>query len=315
MKKLNLLNVVALFFIFSSSAYAKNQCEGLFNTTTESATEMPHYLKIEKNSQLESKSVLNLTTGDFDKDPKTSAIEIIRRAMLSPNYAVMEKNFLNKDKLTLGVSITPEHILEIIYSAESRLEDQFIIEQINLRTITGYKLKIAENILNEESFDLKASQFEIAKYLPPGYSINLRAPLAIRGATLSHLANYAKSLDLFSKEELRKLFNEKTPRQISNAIFFRKAKELFVKVLIKEPFKIAIGGAMMFTLFNADRAIEMLPTHLVSKPAIVQQTKLESVQFEQTVKNADGKEVKLKVTARETSQSERIDYSLTATSK
>lgn len=294
--------------LWQSSSVLAQRCESLFTEQAQKTTS--EYLTVTADSSLEGKSVLNLTTQDFSANPKKSALEIIRRSMLNSSFAVLEKNFLNKDKLTLGFSVSPDHILEVIYGSESRLEDQFIIEQINLRTVTGYKLKVAENILTEDAFELKSHQFDIAKYLPAGQQINLRIPMAIRGDTLKYLADYAKSFDLFSKQELRQLFNEKTEAQISRALFLRKAKELFYKVLVKEPFKIVIGGAMMFSILNADRVVDMVPTDLLSKPAITQQVPLETVQFEHTVKNAQGQEVKLKVTAKETTQMNKVDYSI-----
>ncbi len=291
-------------------AKATVQCTSLFESTQVEVTSKKSYL--EQRSTENETSSLQIIPMDFSANPKTSALEIIRLSLTSSSFSLLEKNYLNKDKITLGFNLKEGATLEISYASNSKFEDQFLIEQVNIRTATGYKIKIAENLVKENDFELKSDLFDLTKYLGGNTNLELKVPLIIRGQTLAHIAEQAKNFELFTKDELRILYSTKTEKQIARTVFIRKAKDLFYKVLVKEPFKILIGGAMMFSVMQMGKSIEpvVLPAVQTQQTVIstVAPTQQENFQF--THKDKSGNTQTFQVKAQATQNSNQINYSI-----
>jgi hypothetical protein len=299
---------ISLFMTIHTNAAL--QCASLFESTSIDIAPKKSYL--EQHTTESETSNLQIIPMDLSANPKISALEIIRLSLTSSSFSLLEKNYLNKDKITLGFNLKEGATLEISYASNSKFEDQFLIEQVNIRTATGYKIKIAENIVKENEFELKSDLFDVTKFLGGNTNLELKVPLIIRGQTLAHIAEQAKNFELFTKDELRILYATKTEKQIARTVFIRKAKDLFYKVLVKEPFKILIGGVMMFSVMQMGKSIEpvVLPAVQTQQTVIstVAPTQQDSFQF--THKDKSGNSQTFQVKAQSTQNSDQINYSI-----
>lgn len=302
---MNNLILLTLSLLFTTHIFAAQQCESFFQTTTLESTTSNSYL-IQNKTDTES-SLLQLVPTDFSSNAKVSALEVIKLSLTSTSFSLLEKNYLNKDKITLGFSLKDGMTLEVSYASNSKYEDQFLIEQINIRSATGYKFKVAENVLQEHDFELKSDVFDLTKYLGGNSNLELKIPLVIRGQTLSQIADYAKSFELFTKDELRTLYTTKNEKQIARTIFSRKAKDLFYKVLVKEPFKLIIGGAMMFSVMQMTKNIDpvILPPVQIQQTAPTLQEKFQFTRKDNSVRNPI-----FEVKAESTTSKDQINYTI-----
>jgi hypothetical protein len=167
---------------------------------------------------------------------------------------------------------------------------------------------------------LNKKQFDLNEYFEPGTVIDASIPFFIEGKTIDILEKYVPSFELFSKEELRVLFTTKTEKQIARTVFVRRAKDIFVKVILKEPFKLLLGVVVTFSVYTFQNSMEVQSVVDTKIHQEVQQikeieakeSKLEestlSENFVYTLKQVDGKEVKLKIKAKENTVTNKIDY-------
>ncbi len=291
-------------------AKAAVQCTSLFESTHVDGVTKKSYL--EQRSTDKETSNLQIIPMDFNANPKFSALEIIRLSLTSSSFSLLEKNYLNKDKIILGFILKEGSTLEVSYASNSKFEDQFLIEQVNIRTATGYKIKIAENLVKENDFELKTDLFDLTKFIGGNTNLELKVPLIIRGQTLAHIAEQAKNFELFTKDELRSLYTTKTEKQIARTVFIRKAKDLFYKVLVKEPFKILIGGVMMFSVMQMGKSIEpvVLPAVQTQQTVVSAAAQTQQDNFQFTHKDKSGNTQTFQVKAQSTQNSEQINYSI-----
>ncbi len=291
-------------------AKAAVQCTSLFESTHMDISPKKTYL--EQRTTENEPSSLQIIPMDFSANPKISALEIIRLSLTSSSFSLLEKNYLNKDKITLGFNLKDGTTLEISYASNSKFEDQFLIKEVNIRTATGYKITIAENIVKENDFELKSDLLDLTKSIGGNTNLELKVPLIIRGQTLAHVAEQAKNFELFTKDELRILYATKTEKQIARTVFIRKAKDLFYKVLVKEPFKILIGGAMMFSVMQMGKSIEpvVLPAVQTQQAVVSTVAPIQQDNFQFTRKDKSGNRQTFQVKAQSTQNSNQINYSV-----
>ena len=86
----------------------------------------------------------------------------------------------------------------------------------------------------------------------------LFVPLVVDGAVLNKFSKLADYFEYFGKDEIAGIFKSNSMMKIETLFRIRKAKRVFFNVLIKEPFKLILGGAVMFAVYNSQI---ITPTH------------------------------------------------------
>ncbi len=222
----------------------------------------------DKNSQL------ILQEEGFSPDSKKAVIELVRMLVQNSDFKLEDKNVLTKNKFTLGVPLKNGYSLLLNYESKSGQVSRFVLQdKILLMTPTGKEIKITDEILGADALEIKKSEFDLNTFSQKGLQINLKIPLTVDGDLLKKFSEMANYFEYFSKEELRELFN-KTDNlsKIKTYLNLRKAKTVFFDVLIKQPFKTLVGGAMMFFVFNSHVMLPAFPHTVqpVNPPAISQ---------------------------------------------
>lgn len=299
--------LVILTVLFSSQFALALQCKSLFESRSSVVTN-EHVLKFSENYSSHEPAKMSLNPIQLGKNPQAESIEIIRYALQNRSFVISEKNFLTKDEIVLGYPLKNDYSVEVVYKSDSRGEDKFIINELHLITPTGQKRLIGEKIFHHDRFELKTSQFDLSEYFGPGVQLDLNVPFKIEGQTLNALDKHASSLKLFSKQELRNLYFNNSPAKIASKTFLRRAKTIFIKVLVKEPFKMLVGGALTFSVFTFYNTVDIAKvTPKAPQTETVKMLKPKT-EFVETVTHADGRTVKYKAIATEDAKKNRIDY-------
>jgi hypothetical protein len=282
----------AFSFAAGDNSLTTISCENLFSSSTSN---------ILIHTKTEGVSTLKIIDQGFDPDPQIAALKIINAALKTAAFLVTEKNFIDKDNLILGFSLPSNYSLEVTYVSNSMVQSQFVIKKIQLISPTGQKKNISSDLIQIDEFKLAADYFELSDNVLFHADIHLKLPLTIEAVVLKELTKYSSSFDLFSKDELRNIFITENTKKIKSKLFARKAIELFKKVLIKEPFKLLIGGIMMFSVlsindhFHLIQKAPVLPIPTYNKP-------IEKTEFKSTVKDLNGDMIPIKIQAAELNQ-------------
>lgn len=251
------------------------------------------------------------------ESPSALALKIVKHAIMGSAFSLTDKNFLAKDEIILNYPLKNKYSLEVIYKSDSRESEKFVISEINLRSATNKKFEVAEDLFHKDRYELEKNQFDFSEHFEPGTKIDAQIPFVIEGKTIDILEKHVPAFELFSKEELRKLFTTQTEKQISRAIFVRKAKDVFVKVIVKQPFKIIMSAVIAFSVFTFQHSLEVQSVVSHKIESKVQELRLieekdakDTIKesFDYSFKKPDGTVVKFKVVAHQGKKSNQLEY-------
>ncbi len=253
--KLFIFTILTAAITIASNAWAISRCEGLFPEPitpykVASDSNRIEIMRVSKNLDV---SKLQIEESAFSADPKVAVIELIRMLVKNSDYKLEDKNVLIKNKFTLGVPLKDGYSLMLSYESKSSTDPRFVLQdKILLVTPTGKEIKVTDELINSDSFKINKSEFKLDQLAETGLNFKLKAPLVVQGELLKNFSDLANYFEYFDKQELRTLFNKSDSLfKIKTHLTLRKAKSVFYNVLIKEPFKFAIGGALMFAVFNS----------------------------------------------------------------
>lgn len=255
--------LVSLSFIVNSIAYAGPSCDLMFSpgskqAETAAAGEMhgppaPPIIRETLKSNSNRVELVKLTNSaapekvtvevmEFSKNTDEASIEVMRMLLQNSSYILEEKNVLTKGELVIGLPAKDGYYFEVTYKSMSGERSQFIVDKISLKTPTGSESKkIAEGFLRAGEVKLKKTEFEIGNILGAGVEAKLKIPLIIDGPLLNKIDKLARFFEFFKKDEMRKLLQSNSMLKIRTVFEYRRAKDVFFKVLLKEPMKAAIG--------------------------------------------------------------------------
>jgi hypothetical protein len=271
MRTLSLL-IFTVFHFGTVQAMAQS-CESLFSELPMPSAPAPiivenipassNRIELTKITNSSVPEKLTLEKMDFSKNVDQASIELMRLLLQNSSYILEEKNVLSKGELVIGIPVRNGYFFEVTYKSLSNERSQFIIDKISLKTPTGAdSKKIAEGFLSGAELSLRKSEFEIGNILGKDINAKLKIPLAIDGPLLTKLDTLAKFFEFFRKDEMRALLTSNSMLKIRTVFEFRRARDVFFKVLFKEPMKTAIGFGFIIL------ATGMSPMNL-SKPADV----------------------------------------------
>lgn len=273
-----------IFFVlsyFGTLSVNAQTCENLFADLTPTPVPMIVENIPSKSDRIELQKITNSTQAEkltleastFSKNTDQAAIELMRLLLQNSSYVLEEKNVLNKNELVIGVPIKDGYFFEIAYKALANERSQFIIDKISLKTPTGAdSKKVAEGFLKANAIELKKNEFEIGSILGAGINAKLKIPLIIDGPLLTKLDTLAKFFEYFRKDEMRKLLQTNSMLKIRAVFEYRRARDVFFKVLFKEPMKTAIGFGFIILAagslpFNQKTDVDLQPPVAYSRPA------------------------------------------------
>ena len=178
----------------------------------------------------------------FSEKTDEAAIEVMRLLLQNSSYVLEEKNVLTKGELVIGVPAKDGYYFEVTYKSMSGERSQFIVDKITLKSPTGSEnKKVAESFLKGGEVKIKKSEFEIGNILGDGINAKLKIPLIIDGPLLAKIDKLARFFEFFKKDEMRNLLKSNSMLKIRTVFEYRRARDVFFKVLFKEPMKAAIG--------------------------------------------------------------------------
>lgn len=248
MRALTLLIFILSYFA-TLLAYGQS-CENLFSEIAETTQPEITVEEIKSNSdRIELQKITNSPTPEkltleasrFSENVNQASIELMRLLLQNSSYVLEEKNVLTKGEFTLGIPVKDGYFFEVTYKSVSNERSQFIIEKISLKTPTGTdSKKLAEGILKANEVSIKKAEFDLQGALGEGIHAKLKIPLVIDGALLTKLDTLAKFFEYFSKEEMRKLLKTDSMAKIRWHFEYRHARDIFKKILFKEPMKMAL---------------------------------------------------------------------------
>lgn len=301
--KPSIFNLLAT--LIASVSFAEvNRCETLFPNIQEG-------IRITKAIDLESPALVTLTEAKASESAQAQAIKIVRQALVSPSFILSDKNFISKDEISIGYTIDNGYTLSVIYKSDSRIENRFIINELNLITPTNYKVKLSDGLFKEDRFELNKNEFEVNNYFPLGTKIEANVPFFIEASTLEVLDHYNTYFNLFKKEELKKIFAASSSKKIQSLLSIRRAKDVFRKVLIKQPYKMIIGVAVSFAALTYNNTTTITdPKPLKIAPETTLKT-ANGVSFGEKIPDPKtGKIIPYKIAAEEYKNSEMIEYKI-----
>lgn len=245
-------------FLFSHLVQATLTCRSLFTMPIPRDTIQSETFSLQ-TVKTEAKARLIIGESDFVSNPNQSVIELIRLLVQNSSYKLEDKNVLTKNKFTLGVEISTGYFLELTYESKSNTNPRFILQdKIVLITPSGKKITVTEDLIRNTETKINKSDFDISEYFGFGVNLKLLVPLVVEGAVLKKFSSLAEYFEYFEKDEIARIFKSSNMVKIETLFKIRKAKKVFFNVLIREPFKLILGGAVMFAVYNSQ---VFLPTH------------------------------------------------------
>lgn len=256
--KSTLLVAFVVSYFGTVSSYAQS-CQNLFLESygpapliIEDLTSQSKRVEIQKIMNSTQVEKLTLEQMDFSKDPDQASIELMSLLLQNSSYILEEKNVLTKNELTIGIAAKDGYFFEVTYKAVANERSQFIVDKVSLKTPTGTdSKKIAEGILMPNEVKLKKTDFDLGPVLGNGIHAKLKIPLIIEGTLLTKIDSLARFFEYFRKDEMRSLLQTDSILKIRAVFEYRRAKDVFFKVLFKEPMKVVIGfGFIMMATGN-----------------------------------------------------------------
>ena len=199
-------------------------------------------VELKKHTNSEAPEKLVIEELGFSEKTDEASIEMMRMLLQNSSYVLEEKNVLTKGELSIGIPVKDGYYFEVTYKSMSSERSQFIVDKITLRTPTGTgSKKVAEGFLKAGEVKLKKTEHEIGDMLGEGINAKIKIPLIIDGPLLNKIDKLSKFFEYFKKDELRKLLQTNSMLKIRTVFEYRRARDVFFKVLFKEPMKAAIG--------------------------------------------------------------------------
>lgn len=219
---------------------------------------------LKRHTNTEAVEKLIIEKMNFSEKPEEASIELMRLLLQNSSYVLEEKNVLTKGELSIGIPIKDGYYFEVTYKTMSSERSQFLVDKITLRTPTGTgSKKIAEGFLSSGEVKIKKAEHELGDVLGQGINAKIKIPLIIDGPLLDKIDHLSKFFEYFRKDELRKLLQTNSMLKIRTVFEYRRARDVFFKVLFKEPMKAAIG--MGFIVLATGIATNQV--NLVGRPA------------------------------------------------
>ncbi|MES2803364.1 MAG: hypothetical protein V4654_12790 [Bdellovibrionota bacterium] len=199
-------------------------------------------VELKRYENTEAAEKLVIEEKGFSSKPEEASIEMMRLLLQNSSYVLEEKNVLTKGELSIGIPAKDGYFFEVTYKSMSTEKSQFIVDKITLRTPTGAgSKKVAEGFLNADEVKIKKAEHELGDILGAGINAKIKIPLIIDGPLLAKIDKLAKFFEYFKKDELRNLLRTNSMTKIRLVFEYRRARDVFFKVLFKEPIKAAIG--------------------------------------------------------------------------
>lgn len=251
-----------LSYISSSLTYAGPSCRVMFGAAEEKVViagllpapkrKIPviiepvrsnsNRVELKKYTNTEAPEKLVIEAMNFSQKPEEASIELMRMLLQNSSYVLEEKNVLTKGELSIGIPVKDGYYFEVTYKSMSSERSQFLVDKITLRTPTGTgSKKVAEGFLSSGEVKIKKTEHELGDILGEGINAKIKIPLIIDGPLLNKIDHLAKFFEYFKKDELRKLLETNSMLKIRAVFEYRRARDVFIKVLFKEPMKAAIG--------------------------------------------------------------------------
>lgn len=264
-----------LSFVTSSIAYG-NSCRQIFEekqpvlllpaparkvpVIIEPVQSNSNRVELKRHTNTEAVEKLTIEVMDFSTKPDEASIEMMRLLVQNSSYVLEEKNVLTKGELSIGIPAKDGYFFEVTYKTMSSERSQFVVDKITLRTPTGTgSKKIAEAFLKPGEVKLKKAEHELGDILGAGINAKLKIPLVIDGPLLNKIDKLSKFFEFFKKDELRNLLRTGSMAKIRLVFEYRRARDVFFKVLFKEPMKAAIGmGFIILATGIATNPINMV---------------------------------------------------------
>lgn len=272
-------SVLVLFFafIYSLSLVAQTMtCEGLFFDATVGSEDIIFESKrltaIEtKNEKATAKLIVEARP--FSQDMDDATLELLRLLVQNSDFKLEDKTVLTKNKFTLGIPFKEGYFFELTYESRSNNQPRFVLQdKIILVTPTGKEIKATDDLLDANELKIKKSEFDLTGLSASGLEIHLRVPLVIEGQLLSQLSKMASYFEYFKKSEIAKIVESQNLKKINTLFRLRKAKDVFINVLIKQPFKSLISGVIMFAVISGQAYIPHLRHSDSALPTTIAQT-------------------------------------------
>lgn len=273
--------IFLLSYIGSSLSYAGPSCQLMFGgeekpviagllpaparkipVIIEKVQSNSNRVELKKHTNTEAPEKLVIEELGFSQKTDEASIEMMRMLLQNSSYVLEEKNVLTKGELSIGIPVKNGYYFEVTYKSMSSERSQFMVDKITLRTPTGTgSKKVAEGFLKAGEVKIKKAEHELGDILGEGINAKIKIPLIIDGQLLNKIDKLSKFFEYFKKDELRKLLQTNSMLKIRTVFEFRRARDVFFKVLFKEPMKAAIGmGFIILATGISNTPINMLKT-------------------------------------------------------
>lgn len=272
---------VLLTLIYSFSLVAQTRaCEVLFSETTEASRDLlseSKRLVVFDTGKETVPSTLIVESVPFSENLDEATLELMRMIVQNSDFKIEDKTVLTKNKFTVGIPLKEGYFFEATYESKSNTVPRFVLQdKILLITPTGKEIKATDELLDQDQFKIKKSEFTLAGFAQTGLEIHLRLPLVVEGPLLTRFSKLAAYFEYFKKSEIAELVQGQSLTKINALFRLRKAKEVFFNVLIKQPFKSLISGVIMFAVINGQAYFPHTPHFDSNAPAPMSQTFLKN---------------------------------------
>lgn len=223
---------------------------------------------LQKMAQASEPTGLMLKPKIISDNPQAATMELLKMMVHTTSYSLSDKNVLYKNSLELGMPVGEGYSLGLKYESDGRESPIFRLEAVEIVTPTGYTFKVSKEVLSRTSFRLAKDSFELpADVYPHGRRIHAEIPLTIEGKSLTEIDRMASSLELFNKNELREIADQKTYGTMKRKFFFRKTKALFKKYFVAAPFKtianlaptLILASVISYGVANIPKTADVVP--------------------------------------------------------
>lgn len=250
--------LIPVLALAGPAAHAAGTCESLFFAPIQPVRMASDSSRVEitKVTDAPVRSRLVVEEGAFPRDTNQAAIELMRMLVRNNDFKLEDKNVLLKNKFTVGIPLREGYTLQLTYESRSNANPRFVLQdRLVLVTPAGREVRVTEELMSRDQLSLARNEYELADYAELGQQLRLRVPLVVEGPLLSKVARLADYFEYFTKEELGRIVRSSSMLRIETLFQIRRARHVFFKVLIKEPFKFMIGGALAFAVFNSQMIV------------------------------------------------------------
>lgn len=247
---------IALFsLVWSLGAAAQTmRCEGLFSETSQTLQNKlfeSKRLSLVEMADDKMSSKLIVEASPFSDNINEATLEILRMLVQNSDFKLEGKTVLIKNKFTLAIPLKDGYFFEATYESKSNVYPRFVLQdKLVLVSPTGKVTKVTDDLIDADELKIKKSDFSLSDLSVKGLEIHLRIPLVIEGQLLSRMTKLASYFAFFEKSEIARIVEGENITKINTMFRLRKAKYVFINVLIKQPFKSLISGVIMFAAIN-----------------------------------------------------------------